>query len=212
MIAQLDLTQLDYVSPAPPSDPLGLACSMPHPIAVPPGVNPGVHAIVDPLQVQGLVQVVTAPHRSFFTQVLAQALRSAGQGTPVLVVQLLKGGIGQGIDHPVRLGQCLEWYRCDCPMSIDPYSSHPLPETVRRSVQHLWNHVQSLILADRYELVILDELSLALKRNLIAEGEVIQLLQRRPPRVELILTGPGMPKSLLQLADQVTQLRRPLQA
>jgi cob(I)alamin adenosyltransferase len=56
---------------------------------------------------EGLVQVFTSPQRSFFTNVIAQGLRIAGQGTPVLVVQFLKGGIGQGHQHPIRLGQYL---------------------------------------------------------------------------------------------------------
>jgi len=53
------------------------------------------------------VQVFTCSHRSF-TGVMAQALTVAGQGTSVLVVQFLKGGIGQGYDHPIQLGQNLD--------------------------------------------------------------------------------------------------------
>ncbi|NJK41825.1 MAG: P-loop NTPase family protein, partial [Acaryochloridaceae cyanobacterium SU_2_1] len=47
-------------------------------------------------KVEGLVHLFTAPHRSFFTNVMAQALQAAGQGTRVLVVQFLKGGINMG--------------------------------------------------------------------------------------------------------------------
>ena len=49
-----------------------------------------------PLTVAGLVQVFTSTQRSFFTSVMANALRMAGQGTSVLIVQFLKGGINQG--------------------------------------------------------------------------------------------------------------------
>lgn len=159
-------------------------------------------------ELEGLVQVVTAKHRSFFTQVLAQALRSAGQGTSVLVVQLLKGGIHQGLKHPVRLGQCLDWYRCNLERCIDPYRPETLTPQARSSIQELWQHTRSLILANRYELVILDELSLALNLHLIPESEVLALIEDRPARVEMILTGSEMPEKLLNLADQVTELRR----
>ena len=53
-----------------------------------------------PYPVEGLVQVFTSSHRNFFTSVIAQSLRIAGQGTSVLIVQFLKGGIRQGHDHP----------------------------------------------------------------------------------------------------------------
>ena len=69
--------------------------------------------------VAGLVQIFTAPHRSFFTSVMAQALREAGQGTRVLVVQFLKGGINMGHQHPMHLCQHLDWYRCNLPRCID---------------------------------------------------------------------------------------------
>ncbi|MHC5832316.1 MAG: cob(I)yrinic acid a,c-diamide adenosyltransferase, partial [Nostoc sp.] len=72
-----------------------------------------------PYRVEGLVQVFTSSHRNFFTSVIAQSLRIAGQGTPVLIVQFLKGGIRQGQERPIQLGQNLDWIRCDLPRCID---------------------------------------------------------------------------------------------
>jgi cob(I)alamin adenosyltransferase len=160
-------------------------------------------------QIEGLMQVVTANHRSFFTQVLAQALRSAGQGTSVLVVQLLKGGIRQGKHHPVKLGDSLEWYRCDLLTCIDPYRPDTISPEAQQAVQDLWSHTYHLVLSNRYELVILDELSIALNLGLIQENEALALFQKRPAQMDLILTGSQMSQTLLQLADQVTELRKP---
>ena len=59
--------------------------------------TPGLNSTFSvPYSVEGLIQVFTNSQRSFFTSVMAQALRIAGQGTPVLIVQFLKGGIRQG--------------------------------------------------------------------------------------------------------------------
>jgi cob(I)alamin adenosyltransferase len=156
-------------------------------------------------RVEGLVQVFTCSHRSFFTNVMAQALRIAGQGTPVLVVQFLKGGIGQGYEHPVQLGQNLDWIRCDLPRCID---TPQLDEEETRSLLDLWEYTQAIVLEGKYELVVLDELSLAVNFELIADTEVLSLLQQRPRHVDIILTGPEMPRSLLDVADQITELRR----
>lgn len=158
-----------------------------------------------PYPVEGLVQVFTCSHRSFFTSVMAQALRIAGQGTPVLVVQFLKGGIGQGHEHPIQLGQNLDWLRCDLPRCID--TPH-LDEAETHSLLQLWQHTQKVVFEGKYSLVVLDELSLAIKFSLIPQSEVLGFLERRPSHVDIILTGPEMPQALLDVADQITEIRR----
>jgi cob(I)alamin adenosyltransferase len=158
-----------------------------------------------PYPVEGLVQVFTSSYRNFFTNVIAQALRIAGQGTPVLVVQFLKGGINQGHQHPIQLGQNLDWIRCDLPRCID--TPH-LEDTEIESLQQLWQHTQKVVGEGKYSLVVLDELSLAINFNLIPETEVLAFLTKRPANVDIILTGSEMPKSLLDVADQITEIRR----
>jgi cob(I)alamin adenosyltransferase len=158
-----------------------------------------------PYTVEGLVQVFTCPHRSFFTSVMAQALRIAGQGTSVLIVQFLKGGIGQGIHNPVQLGQHLDWVRCDLPRCLD--TPH-LEEAEAAALLELWEYTQEVVSRSQYSLVVLDELSLAINLGLISEAEVLDFLKNRPAQVDVILTGPEMPQAILDTADQITELRR----
>lgn len=158
-----------------------------------------------PYPLEGLVQVFTCSHRSFFTSVMAQALRIAGQGTPVLVVQFLKGGINQGHEHPIQLGQNLDWIRCDLPRCVD--TPH-LDEAETHSLLQLWQHTQKVVYEGKYSLVVLDELSLAINFGLIPQDEVLAFLEKRPGHVDIILTGPEMPQALLDVADQITEIRR----
>ncbi len=155
--------------------------------------------------IEGLVQVFTCEHRSFFTNVMSQALRLAGQGTTVLIVQFLKGGIGQGHLAPVRLGQHLDWIRCNLPRCIDAPDVDPHEN---EALQQLWQHTQDVVCAGKYSLVVLDELSLAIGFGLIPEAEVLDFLNRRPRSVDIIFTGPGIPQALLAVADQITEVRR----
>ncbi|MDF5720574.1 MAG: P-loop NTPase family protein [Rhizonema sp. PD37] len=155
--------------------------------------------------VEGLVQVFTSSHRNFFTSVMAQALRTAGQGTPVLVVQFLKGGIRQGHKYPIKLGQKLDWIRCDLPRCIDTPN---LEENETHAIQNLWQYTQSIVIEGKYSLVVLDELSLAMNFGLIPETEVLAFLLKRPAHIDIIFTGTEMPKSILDLADQITEIRR----
>ncbi|MTJ55178.1 P-loop NTPase family protein [Anabaena sp. UHCC 0253] len=158
-----------------------------------------------PYSVQGLVQVFTTSERSFFTNVMAQALRIAGQGTSVLIVQFLKGGIRQGYERPIQMGQKLDWIRCDLPRYID---TPDLDASENQALQQLWQHTQKVVNEGKYSLLVLDELSLAINFGLIPETEVLDFLSKRPSHLDIILTGSHMPQSILDVADQITEIRR----
>lgn len=153
--------------------------------------------------IEGSLRVFTSVHRSFFTNVMVQALRSADQGRAVLVAQFLKGGIDQGPEHITQMGQNLDWIRCGYEGCIFETTDDAQP-----AISELWNYVKTAIQDDKYGLVMLDELSLAIDYGLIPETEVLELLEQRPPQIDIILTGPKMPYSILSMADQVTEFRR----
>lgn len=155
--------------------------------------------------IEGTIQVFTAVHRSFFTNVMVQALRIAEQGKSVLIVQFLKGGIHQGPNQPMQFGQNLDWIRADMAHCIH---GPKVKVEERQAVKELWKHTQLVVSKGRYGLVVMDELSLAMNYNLIPTQEVITFLQQRPPQVDVILTGPDMPEMVLNMADQVTEFRR----
>lgn len=155
--------------------------------------------------VEGLVQIFTASQRGFFTSVMSQALRSAGQGNTALVVQFLKGGCQQGPDQPIRLGQNLEWVRLGVPGCLD---TPQITDEEAIALKDLWTFTVQAVHSGRYELVVLDELTLAVDFGLIPEDEVVQLLCDRPRHVDVMLTGPRVSEALLAIADQITELRR----
>lgn len=158
-----------------------------------------------PYTVEGLVQVFTSLHRTFFTTVMAQSLRIASQGTPVLVVQFLKGGIRQGPENPMLLGQNLHWIRPNIPRCID--TPH-LDESEAIALKELWEYTKEAVYESKYSLVVLDELSLAINFGLLPEAEVLEFLEKRPRHVDIILSGPEMPPTFLEAADQITEIRR----
>jgi cob(I)alamin adenosyltransferase len=155
--------------------------------------------------IEGTVQVFTSQRRTFFTNVMVQAARLAEQGLPVLVVQFLKGGISQGPQNPMQMGQNLSWIRCECQECI---SGPDISPDTHAALQALWQHTQAAVHEGKYGLIVLDELSLAIDFGLIKQNELLTLLKSRPAHVEIILTGPQMPESLLAVADQVTEFRR----
>jgi cob(I)alamin adenosyltransferase len=154
--------------------------------------------------VEGVVQVFTASRRSFFTTVMAEALRIASQGTRVLVVQFLKGGLHQGAEYPVRLCQNLDWIRCNLPRCLD--TPH-LEVTEKDALVKLWEYTRNAVLEGKYSLVVLDEVSLAVNFGLLSEQDILEAIENRPHQVDLVLTGPEMPEAILSVADRVTEIR-----
>lgn len=160
---------------------------------------------------EGSVQLFTSPCRNFFTDVMAESLRYAGQGNPVLVVQFLKGGVGQGPLRPMQLGQYLDWIRCDYAGVMGSDLREPDADALAASalaVAQLWEHSRSMVLQGRYDRVVFDEISLAVNLGWIAESSVLELLADRPRHVDVLMTGPQMPEALRQAADQITEIRR----
>ena len=156
-------------------------------------------------QQEGLLQVHTASFRGSFSGVFSQALRSAGLGSRVLISQFLKGGVDQGLARSVWLCGRLQWLRPAVPQCLaEPAAAADQLAAVRE----VWAFTREQMLAGQLDQLVLDELGLAVELGYLEEAEVVAALEQRPSHLDVILTGPSMPGSLLAMADQVTQLRR----
>ncbi|MEM6500989.1 MAG: cob(I)yrinic acid a,c-diamide adenosyltransferase [Cyanobacteria bacterium P01_C01_bin.89] len=160
-----------------------------------------------PHRTEGLVQVFTYPQRLFPVDTIAQAMRLAGHGTPVLLVQFLKGGINQGTAHPVSLVQNLDWIRGMLDRTVDP-AVDTLTQAEIEGIQTLWTYVTEQVQENRYDVVVLDELSVAVSLGAITPEAVLEFLETRADYVDVIFNGPTLPDWLLAVADRVTEVRR----
>ncbi len=160
-------------------------------------------------QPEGLLQIHTAPYRGSFSAVLSQALRTAGLGSRVLVCQFLKGGVNQGVEAGPSLCGRLRWLRPAAEACLSgPACDHE--PAVREAVREVWAFSRDQLLAAAVDLMVLDELGLAIELGFLEAEEVLTVLEQRPAPMDVILTGPPMAPELMALADQVTQLRRGL--
>ena len=157
---------------------------------------------------EGMLQVHTAPFRGSFGGVFSQALRTAGLGSRVLVSQFLKGGVDQGVEASLWLCGRLQWLR----PAVAACREQPAGEAgeAAAAVAEVWNFSREQLLSGAVDLMVLDELGLAIELGYVALDEVVASLERRPAHLDVMLTGPSMPAVLMAMADQVTQLRRGL--
>jgi cob(I)alamin adenosyltransferase len=160
-----------------------------------------------PIQPEGLLQVHTAPFRGSFGGVFSQALRSAGLGSRVLISQFLKGGVDQGPERAPRLCGRLQWLRPAVASCLTEPAATTEP-AIGEAVREVWLYSRDQLIAAAVDLLVLDELGLAIELGYLPAAEVIATLEQRPSHLDVILTGPSIPADLLAMADQVTQLRR----
>jgi cob(I)alamin adenosyltransferase len=149
---------------------------------------------------RGLVQVYTGPGKGKTTAAFGLAMRAAGRGLTVKVIQLLKGRESGEVLAARRLGIDVEQF--GTPEWADLKS--PSQADRDRAGAALVAAGEAL---SRVDLLILDEANVALAAGLLQLDDVLAMLSARPPSVEVVLTGRGAPPGLIDRADLVTEMR-----
>ncbi|MEJ6585722.1 MAG: cob(I)yrinic acid a,c-diamide adenosyltransferase [Synechococcus sp. ChBW.bin.23] len=166
-------------------------------------VRPPLHLVAP----EGQLQVHTASFRGSFSGVLSQALRTAGLGSSVLIAQFLKGGVGQGPQSSLTLCDRLRWLRPSVTECLsEPASSHD--DEVKEAVQSVWEICKTHLLEGTLDQLVLDEIGLAIELGYLCHEDVLSVLEQRPSAMDVIVTGPAIPAEMMEMADQVTELRR----
>ena len=129
---------------------------------------------------QGLIQVYTGDGKGKTTCALCLALRAVGQGFKVYMVQFLKGRETGEMQAAARLAPDLTLRSFGRPGLVNLRSPAPADLNLARQALDL---AETLINAGEHDLVILDEINLALTYNLIPLDEVLTMLRERPPWV-----------------------------
>ena len=159
----------------------------------------------------GQIQVYQSSYRGSYSSIISDSLRNAALGRKVLLVQLMKGGVKQGITNAIKLCGNLTWIRSS--HSFDQYNSEEIEnnETLKKSIHEstyeLWKFCKNELLSGENDQIILDEIFLAIEMNIIDKGDLISTLENRFTSGDVILTGTGIPKDFLLMANQITELR-----
>jgi len=156
---------------------------------------------------KGLIIVHTGPGKGKTTAALGTALRAVGQGLRVLVVQFIKGSWHYGeLDAARLLG---EGRLKIIPMGrgfVKVGTEKPDPEDVRL-VEEAWEYAANQIRQGGYDLIVLDEINYAISYKMLDPRKVVEMLQKKPAGLHVILTGRDAHPTLIELADLVTEMR-----
>lgn len=152
-----------------------------------------------------MVLLFTGNGKGKTTAAIGQAIRALGQGKRVAMLQFIKGkGCPSGEDSVLpRLGKKLLFAKGG--RGFVGIMGDELPRAVhRRAARATLARALSTVRSKRYNLVILDEVNVALHLGLIALRDVLRLIREVPRGVDVILTGRYAPKTITRYADLVT--------
>jgi cob(I)alamin adenosyltransferase len=152
---------------------------------------------------QGLIEVYTGDGKGKTTAALGLALRAAGQGLQVYIVQFMKGWPDYGELMALQRQQNITLVQFGRPDFVD--RDNPDPQDVRMAQEAL-QHSFDIVSNGRYDVVILDEINVALDYGLVSLERVLVLLDAKPPYVELVLTGRAAHPQIVERADLVTEM------
>ena len=153
---------------------------------------------------KGLVIVITGNGKGKTTSAFGQALRASGQGFKVFVIQFMKGrkyGEFKAAkkylpDITVRLCGLDSFVMRDNPAAIDIKLAQKGLKVAKQAIN-----------SGKYNMVILDEINVALDFKLIDLNDVIELIKNKPAGLDLILTGRYAPAPIMNLADTVSEIK-----
>ncbi|MBN1837456.1 MAG: cob(I)yrinic acid a,c-diamide adenosyltransferase [Spirochaetales bacterium] len=152
---------------------------------------------------QGKVQIYTGDGKGKTTAALGLALRACGSGLHVYIAQFAKGMHYGELDALARFADLITIRQFGRACFIH---NQPTDED-RRVAREGWAEVQRVIEGQTPDLLVLDEIGIAIYYGLVSEEEVRELIRRRPAGMELVLTGRKVPAGLFELADLVTEMR-----
>ncbi len=152
----------------------------------------------------GTVQVYTGEGKGKTTAAFGLALRALGHGQRVLIVQFMKGSKEYGEYKAIQSYANAEIHL----VGRDCFVNRDAPEAVDiEMAQEGFQTAREGVTSSEFDLVILDEINVALDFNLIELEQVIELIQDKPYHTELVMTGRYAPEQLLELADLVSEIK-----
>ncbi|MDV3103850.1 cob(I)yrinic acid a,c-diamide adenosyltransferase [Thermococcus waiotapuensis] len=150
----------------------------------------------------GLVHIYTGNGKGKTTAALGLAVRMLGSGGKVFIIQFMKASLVYGEQKKIaECGAVIESY--GLPKFVHGKPEKEDIEAAKRALER----AKEIVSSGEWDLVILDEICVALGFGMIEAEEVKKLIENRARNTELVLTGRYCPEELFELADYVTEMR-----
>ncbi len=151
-----------------------------------------------------MIQIYTGNGKGKTTAALGLGLRAIGHGLKVIVIQFMKGRINYGELSAVKDLPDFRIEQYGRPDFVNP--ENPDKEDIELA-EKAFLRARQVITSHKYDLIILDEINVAVSFNLIPKSAVLKLLKSVPEDMEVVLTGRYMPVEFAGIADLVSEIK-----
>ncbi len=155
------------------------------------------------MQDKGLTIIFTGDGKGKTTAALGQVLRASGHGQKTCIIQFIKGkwptGEAKAMEKFTGLG---EFHTMG-----SGFTWNCSEDETKSAAAEAWLLAKEKIMSGIYDLIVLDELTYLITYKLLAEKDVIELINDRPEKLNLIITGRNASPNLIKTADLVTEMR-----
>lgn len=158
------------------------------------------------MQPKGLIQVYTGDGKGKTTAAVGLTVRARGQGLKVCYIYFHK--------EPEKWGY--GEYKILKEIGVDLFGfakKHPhfyedvTPEEIRKECLSGLKFIKKLYAENNYDLLILDEINISLAEGFLKEDELLEILERKPEGLEIVLTGRGIAPKIIEKADLVSEIK-----
>jgi cob(I)alamin adenosyltransferase len=155
----------------------------------------------------GLIVVYTGNGKGKTTAALGMCIRATGYDYKVAIVQFIKGSWHYGeLDGIKKLQPNVELYQGG--KGFVGILDDKLPRAEhQKAARKTLELAEELMLSGRYNILILDELNVAVSLGLIGLEDVMNLLDKKPEKMDIVITGRNAHEDLIGRADLVTEMK-----
>lgn len=157
----------------------------------------------------GYIQIYTGNGKGKTTASLGLAMRALGRGWKVLLIMFTKGGSNYGeltsfrnLSTEIQDKLTIEQAGLDRIIYAKNKNSDDELE-----IKKGWELAKKAIMNDEYQLIILDEINIAIDLKILDVDEVVEVLQSKPKDMEIVLTGRNAHKKVKEIAHLVSEIK-----
>jgi cob(I)alamin adenosyltransferase len=155
---------------------------------------------------KGLIHVYTGDGKGKTTAAFGLAVRAAGHGKRVLILQFLKSRIKNSGEVRIvkKSGVKVVKFKNQTSPIFDPaVKISELKRTIKEAIALSIEKIMS----GKFDLIIMEEFNNVLKGGYATVTDLNKIIKAKPEELELVFTGRGAPKELIESADYVTEMK-----
>ena len=158
---------------------------------------------------RGYIQIYTGNGKGKTTASLGLAMRALGRNWKVLVIMFTKGGDNYGeltsfrnLSKDIKSHLTIEQAGLDRIVYADNKS-----EDDEKEIKRGWEIAKHAIENEEYQLIVLDEINIAIDLKILDIDEVVEVLKNKPKSMEIVMTGRNAHKKAIEIAHLVSEIK-----